>query len=165
VSARLQTSGSTAADLERSWAVLVDWAGQARWIPLTTLEVLSPHDAGLGVRIAALSGFRLGGLPVGLLDNFVVTGWSPPAGGHAELEVLHLGPWFTGEGVFHLSADGGGTRVDCVELVTVPGGASTGALVRLALPAMTAAFRVSLAQFAAVAERRRGLPAARGARC
>ena len=46
------------------------------------------------------------GLPVGLLDRFVVTGWSPPAGGEAELEVLHLGPYFTGEGVFHLTLQG-----------------------------------------------------------
>jgi len=164
VSSRLQTSGSTTADLERSWEVLVDWAGQARWIPLTTLEVLSPHDAGLGVRIAALSGFRLGGVPVGLLDNFVVTGWSPPAGGHAELEVLHLGPWFTGEGVFHLSAEGSGTRVDCVELVTVPGGPPANAVVRRALPAMKAGFDVSLARFAAVAEGRRPRLPGRGPR-
>ncbi len=70
--------------------------------------VVTDHDEGLGVRAEALSGFWLGGLPVGLLDRFVVTGWTPPDDGSAELEVLHLGPYFTGEGVFALRSDGTG---------------------------------------------------------
>jgi hypothetical protein len=146
----------TSATLDRAWEVLVDWVGQARWVPLTTLQVRSEHDAGLGVRIAALSGFWLGRLPVGLLDNFVVTGWRPPSDGQAELEVLHLGPYFTGEGVFGLTAVAGGTQVRCVELFTVPGGRLTNAVVPLALPLMRAGFGASLRAFAAVAEGRRG---------
>lgn len=158
---RLQTGITTSAEIDRVWDVLVDWVGQARWIPLTTLQVLTPQQTGLGVRIAALSGFWLGRLPVGLLDNFVVTGWSPPSAGQAELEILHLGPYFTGEGVFHLStmdpsAGPDGTRVQCVELVTVPGGPLTNAVVGLTLPLMKRGFDQSLAQFAAVAEGRRG---------
>ena len=156
MSTRLETGRTTSAGIDRAWEVLVDWVGQARWIPLTTLHVRTPHTAGLGVRIAALSGFWLGRLPLGLLDNFVVTGWSPPAGGQAELEILHLGPYFTGEGVFHLSSTGAGTRVQCVELVMVPGGLLTNAAVGLALPLMKLGFDQSLAQFAAVAEGRRG---------
>lgn len=161
MSTRLATGTTTSAEINRVWDVLVDWVGQARWIPLTTLQVLTPHQTGLGVRIAALSGFRVGRLPVGLLDNFVVTGWSPPSAGQAELEILHLGPYFTGEGVFHLStvetdAGPGGTRVHCVELVTVPGGPLTNAVVGLALPLMKLGFDQSLAQLAAVAEGRRG---------
>ena len=155
MSTRLEAGTTVAADLERVWDVLVDWHGQARWIPLTTLRVLSPHPAGLGVRIAALSGFWLGRLPLGLLDRFVVTGWTPPTAGRAELEVLHLGPYFTGEGVFRLSTAGGRTVVSCVELVTVPGGPLTNRLVALALPLMRLGFRQSLAQLAAVCEGRR----------
>lgn len=161
MSTRLETGTTTSADIDRVWEVLVDWVGQARWIPLTTLRVLTPQQTGLGVRIAALSGFWAGRLPVGLLDNFVVTGWSPPSEGQAELEILHLGPYFTGEGVFHLSTvppstgEAGGTRVRCVELVTVPGGALTNAVVGLTLPLMKLGFDQSLAQFAAVAEGRR----------
>jgi hypothetical protein len=155
VSARLEVGTTIAADLGRVWDVLVDWHGQARWIPLTTLQVRSAHERGLGVRIAALSGFWLGRLPLGLLDRFVVTGWSPPADGRAELEVLHLGPYFTGEGVFRLSAVDGRTVVSCVELVTVPGGPLTNRLVGLALPLMRLGFRQSLAQLAAVCEGRR----------
>ena len=156
MSTRLEAGTEVAAGLDRVWEVLVDWLGQARWIPLTTLRVLSEHDAGLGVRIAALSGFWLGRVPVGLLDNFVVTGWSPPHEGEAELEILHLGPYFTGEGVFHLSGDAERTQVACTELVTVPGGALPNALVGTTLPLMRAGFRQSLRQLAAVAEGRRG---------
>jgi hypothetical protein len=156
VSTRLEAGTEIGAGIDRVCEVLVDWLGQARWIPLTTLRVLSEHDEGLGVRIAALSGFWLGRVPVGLLDNFVVTAWSPPRDGEAELEILHLGPYFTGEGVFHLSGDAGRTRVACTELVTVPGGPLPNALVGLTLPLMRVGFQQSLRQLAAVAEGRRG---------
>jgi uncharacterized protein YndB with AHSA1/START domain len=153
VSTRLDAGTEIHADVERVWEVLVDWQGQERWIPLTTLRVLTGHEEGLGVRVAALSGFWFGRLPVGLLDNFVVTGWSPPRAGEAELEILHLGPYFTGEGVFHLSDRGGGrTRVSCTELITVPGGRLTNALVGLTLPLMRLGFRQSLARLAAVTD-------------
>ena len=100
MSVRLEVSTEIAAPIDLVWTVLADWEGQSRWIPLTTVRVLTPHREGLGVRAAALSGFWLGSLPIGLLDRFIVTGWSPPNGHHAELEILHLGPYFTGEGVF-----------------------------------------------------------------
>jgi hypothetical protein len=153
MSTRLDAGTEIEADVERVWEVLVDWQGQERWIPLTTLQVLSGHEEGLGVRVAALSGFWLGRLPVGLLDNFVVTGWSPPRAGEAELEILHLGPYFTGEGVFHLSQQDGRTRVSCTELITVPGGRLTDALVGLTLPLMRLGFGQSLARLAAITER------------
>ncbi|SDR98364.1 Polyketide cyclase / dehydrase and lipid transport [Friedmanniella luteola] len=152
MSTRLEVATEVGAPLERVWDELVDWYGQARWIPLTTLRVLSARDAGLGVRVTALSGFWLGRLPAGLLDRFVVTGWSPPADGVAELEVLHLGPCFTGEGVFRLTADGGRTRVRAVELFTVPGGPLPNRLVGLALPLMRLGLGWSLRRLAAVAE-------------
>jgi hypothetical protein len=156
VSTRLDAGTEIEAGADRVWEVLVDWRGQGRWIPLTTLRVLSGHDQGLGVRVAALSGFWLGRLPVGLLDNFVVTGWSPPRDGEAELEILHLGPYFTGEGVFHLTERGGRTEVSCAELITVPGGRLAGALLGLTLPLLRWGFGQSLAQLAAVVAGRRG---------
>lgn len=152
MSTRLVAGTEVDAGLERVWAVLVDWPGQSRWIPLTTVTVQSAHDAGLGVRVVALSGFGLGRRAVGLLDRFVVTGWSPPEGGSAELEVLHLGPWFTGEGVFHLSDAGGRTRVSCTELITVPGGPLADPLVRLALPLLRWGFQQSLRRLAGLVE-------------
>lgn len=158
MSVRLEVATEVAAPIDRVWDELVDWAGQSRWIPLTTVDVTTPSDTGLGVRAAALSGFRLGRLPVGLLDRFVVVGWTPPGRGadgfeRAELEVLHLGPYFTGPGVFSLSTQGTGTRVSAVELFDLPGGRLLEPPIRLLLPAMRAGFGISLRRFAAVCER------------
>lgn len=144
MSVRLEVVAEVQAAPTAVWDVLVDWTGQSRWIPFTTVAVKTAHDAGLGVRATALSGFWLGPLPLGLLDQFIVTGWTPPAGGRAELEVLHLGPYFTGEGVFALDGDQGHTEITCVEMITVPGGRLVEPLVRLALPLMRAGFAHSL---------------------
>ena len=146
----LQVARQVSAEPARVWQVLIDWAGQSRWIPFTTVEVVSDHDQGLGVRAVALSGFRLGRIPVGLLDNFVVTGWRPAK----ELEVLHLGPYFTGEGAFRLEPHHGGTRVIATEVFSLPGGKPIEAIVRLGLPLMRAAFRRSLRGLATIAEGR-----------
>jgi len=146
----LQVARQVSAEPARVWQVLVNWAGQSRWIPFTTVDVVSDHDQGLGVRAVALSGFRLGRIPVGLLDNFVVTGWRPAK----ELEVLHLGPYFTGEGAFRLEPHHGGTRVTATEVFSLPGGKPIEAIVRLGLPLMRAAFRRSLRGLATIAEGR-----------
>lgn len=146
----LQVARQVSAEPARVWQVLIDWAGQSRWIPFTTVDVVSDHDQGIGVRAVVLSGFRLGRIPVGLLDNFVVTGWRPAK----ELEVLHLGPYFTGEGVFRLEPHHGGTRVTATEVFSVPGGKPIEAIVRLGLPLMRAGFRRSLRGLATIAEGR-----------
>ena len=146
----LQVAVQASAEPARVWQVLIDWAGQSRWIPFTTVEVVSDNDQGLGVRAVVLSGFRLGRIPVGLLDNFVVTGWRPAK----ELEVLHLGPYFTGEGAFRLEPHHGGTRVTATEVFSPPGGKPIEAIVRLGLPLMRAAFRRSLRGLATIAEGR-----------
>jgi len=156
VSVRLESSAEIAAPLDRVWDELVDWPGQSRWIPFTTVRIETDHAAGLGVRATALSGFWLGRIPVGLLDRFVVTGWTPPgADARAELEVLHLGPYFTGEGVFALRDQGGVTTVTAVELFTLPLGAVTERVGRLLLPVLRIGFTISLRRFAAVCESRR----------
>ena len=171
MSVRLEVETEVGAPITRVWDELVDWAGQSRWIPFTTVRITTAHT-GLGVRAAALSGFWLGRLPVGLLDRFVVTGWTPPTAtddgslstagwgdppesprkstGRAELEVLHLGPYFTGVGVFVLDGHEGGTRVSCVELFDLPGGSLLDAPGRLLLPVLRTGFRLSLRRFAAV---------------
>ncbi|HZA33141.1 MAG TPA: SRPBCC family protein [Propionibacteriaceae bacterium] len=146
----LQVARQVSAEPARVWRVLIDWAGQSRWIPFTTVDVVSDHDQGLGVRAVALSGFRLGRIPVGLLDNFVVTGWRP----EKELEVLHLGPFFTGEGAFRLEPHHGGTRLTATEVFSLPGGKPIEAIVRLGLPLMRAGFRRSLRDLATIAEGR-----------
>jgi Polyketide cyclase / dehydrase and lipid transport len=144
----VQVASQIHADPARVWQVLIDWAGQSRWIPLTTVDVVGNQQQGVGVRAVALSGFRLGRLPIGLLDNFLVTGWTPAQ----ELEVLHLGPYFTGEGIFRLEASGNGTLVTATEVFCVPGGRPVEALVRIVLPLLKIGFRRSLRGLATIAE-------------
>jgi hypothetical protein len=144
MSLRLEVSAEVDAPVAAVWEVLIDWTGQSRWIPLTTVRVITARDVGLGVRAEALSGVWLGRVPLGLLDRFIVTGWFPPVGNTAELEVLHLGPYFTGEGAFRLIGRDGRTTVRCVEVFTLPGGRVVEWPARLALPALRAGFARSL---------------------
>lgn len=151
---RLQVSIDADADPMTVWATMTDWAGQSRWIPFTKVAVVSEHDAGLGVRAEALSGLRIGRFPVGLLDRFVVTGWTPPAHSRpGELKVLHLGPFFTGEGAFRVEAVETWTRITATEIFALPGGRPVEAVVRLALPIMRLGFASSLRALRKIVER------------
>jgi hypothetical protein len=154
VSTRLVVSAEIDAPVDAVWDVLVDWPGQSRWIPLTTVRVISDRDAGPGVRAEALSGVWFGRIPVGLLDRFIVTGWAPPDADTAEVEILHLGPYFTGEGAFRLTGHDGKTTVACREVFTTPGGRPAEWLVRLALPALRVGLARSLRALGAIAEAR-----------
>lgn len=149
---RLTATTAVRASPDRVWSELTDWAGQDRWIPLTTVRV-EDLAAGIGVRAVALSGFWVGRLPIGLLDRFVVTGWTPPAAHRSgQLEVLHLGPYFTGPGAFTLGPELDGTRVDCIELFELPGGRLTEVPARLLLPLLTRGFAHSLRRLAMICE-------------
>ena len=150
MSIRLEASAEIDAPVAAVWDVLIDWTGQSRWIPLTTVRVITDRQVGLGVRAEVLSGVWLGRIPLGLLDRFVVTGWSPPVADTAELEVLHLGPYFTGEGVFRLLGHGGNTTVSCTEVFSVPGGRPVERLARLAVPALRLGLARSLRALSAI---------------
>lgn len=152
MSVRLEVARQIRASPERVWHELVDWSGQDRWIPFTQVRAIGDRTAGTGVRAEALSGVRLGPVPVGLLDRFVVTGWTPPGVTGGELAVLHLGPYFTGEGSFRLEPDPAGTRLVATELFSLPGGWPLERLVALALPAMRAGFALSLRRLASLVE-------------
>ena len=154
MSIRLEASAEIDAPVATVWDVLVDWTGQSRWIPLTTVRVTSDRDTGLGVRAEALSGVWLGQIPLGLLDRFIVTGWSPPIADTAEVGILHLGPYFTGEGAFRLTGHEEKTIVSCTEVFTTPGGGPVDWLVRLTLPALRAGLARSLRALGALAEAR-----------
>jgi hypothetical protein len=153
VSIRLRASVPASCDPGTVWTQLTDWAGQGRWIPLTTVKTVTERELGVGVRVVALSGLWVGRLPLGLLDRFVVTGWTPPStGSFGELEVLHLGPFFTGEGAFRVEAAGAGTRITATEMFSLPGGRPVEAVVRLLLPIMRRGFAASLASLAQLSE-------------
>ncbi|GAA3639620.1 SRPBCC family protein [Microlunatus ginsengisoli] len=148
---RLAVSAAVRADPGRVWSELTDWAGQSRWIPFTTVRAAGA-TTGIGVRVTALSGFWLARLPVGLLDRFIVTDWRPPDDEPGRLEVLHLGPYFTGPGVFTVVPGDGATRIECVELFDLPAGRITEVPVRLLLPVMRRGFGESLRRLAAICE-------------
>ena len=152
MSIRLEASTEIEAPPPAVWDVLIDWPGQSRWIPLTTVRVITDRQVGLGVRAEVLSGVWLGRIPLGLLDRFIVTGWSPPVADTAVLEILHLGPYFTGEGAFRLLGRDGKTSVSCTEVFSVPGGRPVEWLVRLAVPALHVGFARSLRALGAVVE-------------
>jgi hypothetical protein len=154
VSIRLEVSAEINAPVAAVWDVLIDWTGQSRWIPLTTVRVITDRQVGLGVRAEVLSGVWLGRIPLGLLDRFVVTGWSPPVADAAVLEVLHLGPYFTGEGAFRLLGRDGKTIVSCTEVFSVPGGRPVEWLARLAVSALRVGLARSLRALRAVVESR-----------
>jgi hypothetical protein len=154
VSLRLEVSAEIDAPLVAVWEELIDWTGQSRWIPLTTVRVKSDSTVGLGVRAEALSGVWLGQIPLGLLDRFIVTGLIPPADGAAELEILHLGPYFTGEGVFRLTDQNSATAVRCIEVFSLPGGRAVEWLARPAVPLLRCGFASSLRALARLAEAR-----------
>jgi hypothetical protein len=152
VSIRLGVSTEIDAPPPAVWDVLIDWTGQSRWIPLTTVRVISDRQVGLGVRAEVLSGVWLGRIPLGLLDRFIVTGWSPPVADTAVLEILHLGPYFTGEGAFRLLGHDGKTTVSCTEVFSIPGGRPVEWLVRLTVPALHVGLARSLRELGGVVE-------------
>jgi hypothetical protein len=59
VSVRLEVCTEIDASVAVVWEILIDWTGQSRWIPLTTVQITTNHNAGLGVRAEALSGILL----------------------------------------------------------------------------------------------------------
>ena len=154
MSVRLEVAVDADCDPDTAWTELTDWAGQARWIPVTTVQPATERVEGIGVRAVALSGFWLGRIPVGLLDRFVVTGWTPPAPDrYGELEVLHLGPYFTGEGAFRVAPVGDRTRITATEVFSLPGGRLVEALARLALPVLRIGFLASLRSLQRICEK------------
>lgn len=128
-----------AADPRQVWDQLVDWRGQRRWIPLTTVRVVAGDGVGIGTRVRAFSGVG----PLGLPDTFVVTAWEPAA----RLEVLHRGPVFRGEGEFRVRAcddDPAQTSLTCTEVVSLPGGAPVEMIARFGLPLLQSVLGRSL---------------------
>lgn len=153
MSVELRVTHATAVPAAEVWQTLVDWAGQGRWIPMTTVRVLGDRASGIGVRCEALSGFWLGRLPIGLLDRFTVTAWRPPTDEQVGiLEVLHTGPWFRGPGSFEVSVsdDGRGSAIACSEIFDVVGGALPTRVAGWFLPVMRLMFATSLRRLAHV---------------
>lgn len=117
---RLSVDVWSPASPEQLWDVLVDWTGQHRWIPFTSVEVVQGTGRDVGDRVLAVSRPGPGRRRHGLVDRMRLTRVIP---GHL-LEVEHLGPQFRGRGEFKLVVAEGpsctGTTIRCTEDVTGP---------------------------------------------
>ncbi len=57
------------------WQRITDWTAHERWIPLTTVRILTSDATGVGARFAARTGIG----PLAVDDVMQVTVWAPPA--------------------------------------------------------------------------------------
>lgn len=109
---RRETSASPAS----VWEVLTDFAGYARWMPMTRME-LDPGRPQLGWGFTGVSGLG----PLALRDSMLVSAWTPPSG--AEPGVFRvvktgrvLGGWAE---VTVRPSQTGGSEVDWLEELVV----------------------------------------------
>ena len=91
------------------WDIVTDWAGYARWMPLTTMR-LDPGPTRVGWSFAGLTG-------VGRLrfcDAMRITQWDPPAdAGSGAFRLVKVGRLLAGWAEVSVTplADGGQTRL------------------------------------------------------
>ena len=98
---------------EATFAAVMDWTGQSRWIPLTATRVLDPTP-GVGQRVVARTGLG----PVAFDDPMTVTWWDPPR----RCEVIKTGRVVRGTGAFIVEEAPGGSTFIWEDRVIVPGG-------------------------------------------
>lgn len=119
--ARIRTELTIDAPVEEVWTLVTDWPAQSRWIPLTTVTLdrpgqagpggsgqAGPGSSGLGARFTGRT--RLG--PIRFDDPMEVTEWQPATGGApGRCRVRKLGPWLTGWAEIEVAHAGAGARV------------------------------------------------------
>jgi hypothetical protein len=116
--ARFEAETDVAVPPQRAWRALVDWPAHGRWVPLTTVRVLTPRREGIGTRFVGRTAVG----PIGFDDPMEVVEWCPPGPGvPGECRVVKQGRVLRGEAWFEV-ADGpaGGSRVTWVEDVGLP---------------------------------------------
>lgn len=114
MSATFSTSVDVAVPVERLWERMTDWPSHGRWIPLTTVTVIS--GAGLGQRFVGRTGVG----PLGFDDPMEVVAWRPPEGGVPGFCRVHkYGRLVLGDAWFEVAelASGTGSRVTWTEEV------------------------------------------------
>ena len=104
-----------AAPVEQVWQRVTDWPAHARWVPLTSIRVLTAATGGTGARFVART--ALG--PLGFDDPMEVIEWRPPAGGEPGLcRLVKHGRVVLGAAEFEVAPEpGGGSRVHLREQV------------------------------------------------
>ncbi len=70
------------APVQAVWDRLTDWPSHTRWVPLTTVRVLTPSATGVGARFVGRTSLAALGLDrAGFDDTMEVTQWLPPGDG------------------------------------------------------------------------------------
>ena len=86
--ARFEVQLDVAAGVDQVWARMVDWPAHGRWVPLTTVRVLTPSGSGVGARFVGRTGLGL----LAFDDPMEIVGWRPPLDGVAgRCEVVKQG--------------------------------------------------------------------------
>ena len=94
----------------QTWEVITDWAGYARWMPLTTMR-LDQGPTRVGWSFAGLTG--VGRLR--LRDTMVITDWAPPAeGGSGTFRLMKVGRLLAGWAEVSVLPVAGGTQTRLV---------------------------------------------------
>jgi hypothetical protein len=117
----------------------VDWVSQARWMPLTRVEVVGGDGRSVGTRVVARTG-------VGRLaadDPMVIEVWEPPH----RCEVRHEGRVVRGRGVF-LVHEITPQRCRFTWEEQLPSGAAYGLIARSTAPLNRLFFGLALRRFA-----------------
>ena len=140
-----------AAPAGRTWAALVDWPAHGRWVPLTTVRVLTPTGEGVGARFVGRTGLG----PLGFDDPMEITEWEPPADGRpGRCRVVKQGRVVLGSAWFEVrDLPGGRSEVAWTEDVELFGAGLTRPLRRLVEIGGRLAFTRTLRQMAAEVER------------
>src|SRR3954447_24794186 len=100
----------------RTWKLLTDWPSHGRWIPLTTLTVLTASPAGVGARFVGRTGVG----PLAFDDPMEVVEWREPApgvSGYCRLE--KQGRVVLGRAWFEVTEHAGGCRVAWTEDIEI----------------------------------------------
>ena len=130
-----------AADADRAWRVVADWARQGEWIPATSVRTTRGTGEAVGDQVVART--ALG--PFGFDDPMEIVRWEPP---HL-CEVRHLGRVVRGTGTFVVEAAGAGrSRFVWTEQLVVPGGRIGQVAFRLVRPVTTLLLRLALRRLA-----------------
>ncbi len=134
---------------ERVWAALVDWPRQGEWMLATDVRPVGGDAQGVGGRLAATTGVRLGRRRRGVLDSMEITRWEPPR----IVEVRHTGRVVRGGGVFEVRPRGAQSTFLWTERLDLPLGMLGRLGWPLVRPLMRAGVRFSLRRLATFARR------------
>lgn len=91
---RIVFSVDVDAPADRVFAAVVDWRGQDKWIPLTTVTPGRHNGVGTGGELSAFTGIGR----LGFLDTMIITKWDAPH----RVDVRHTGAVVRGTGIMRV---------------------------------------------------------------